>query len=136
MSERADLTVVIPAWNEEENLSLLLPLLNREMEALGVREDITVADHEARDGTGDICRRDGARLLKVSRCGYGRALVEAFAVARGEFVLTMRRPLPPVGIREGSLGKARQCRHADSLEVCRGRQRRHAPDAPPSQRPP
>jgi dolichol-phosphate mannosyltransferase len=89
MNPEKELTIVIPAWNEEKNLDLLLPLLNKTLADLGLRGEIIVADHEAKDSTGDICRREGSSLLKVSRAGYGRALTEAFAAARGEFVITM-----------------------------------------------
>ena len=81
MSEKADLTIVIPAWNEEKNLSLLLPLLKAEMEALGVKGEIIVADHEAADGTGDLCRREGAQLLMVSQASVDQVPPSALHTA-------------------------------------------------------
>jgi dolichol-phosphate mannosyltransferase len=84
-----ELSIVIPAWNEEENLRRLLPLLKSACANLGVAGEILVADHESRDGTAELCRAEGVTLLKVAEQGYGRALLAGFHAARGDFVLTM-----------------------------------------------
>ncbi len=83
------LSVVIPAWNEGDNLRRLLPPLRETVESLGADWEILVADHEGTDGSPEICRREGARLLKVPQGGYGSALLAAFDGVRGDFVLTM-----------------------------------------------
>lgn len=87
--EAKDLSIVIPAWNEGENLRLLLPQLSKALADLGLRYEVIVADHEATDDTASICTREGARLLMISGKGYGTSLREAFATAQGEYVLTM-----------------------------------------------
>jgi len=40
----ADVTVVIPAWNECDNLDLLLPAVKEVLVGLGLRAQIVVAD--------------------------------------------------------------------------------------------
>ena len=57
------LSVVIPTWNEAENLAATL-------EALPERAEVVVADGGSVDGTVEIARRSGARVLA---CEQGRA---------------------------------------------------------------
>ncbi len=84
-----ELSIVIPALNEGQNLSHLLPLVREAAAELGAAHEIIVADGGSQDGTADICRREGARCLMVGERGYGRALLAAFAAARGKYVITM-----------------------------------------------
>jgi dolichol-phosphate mannosyltransferase len=56
-----DLAVVIPAWNERENIELLLPALKEMVADLGLKAEIIVADGGSRDGTGAAAERRGAR---------------------------------------------------------------------------
>lgn len=86
---RPALSVVIPAWNEAENLARLLPDLHATLPPLGLPYELLVADPGSRDGTAEVCAREGARLLDVGGRGYGRALRAAFAEARGGLVVTM-----------------------------------------------
>jgi len=84
-----DLAVLIPAWNERENLELLLPALRETLEGLGVRWEIIVADGGSRDGTAEAAARRGARVIQQRRPGYGAALMEAIAASQASYVVTM-----------------------------------------------
>lgn len=83
------LSIVIPALNEAENLTRLLPLVREAADELGVDYEILVADSGSGDGTADVCRREGVRLLEIATRGYGRAILAAFAAAAGTHVITM-----------------------------------------------
>jgi len=83
------LSIIIPAWNEADNLALLLPQLREILADLGGESEILVADNDSPDATAAICRREGVRCLSVGGPGYGRALRAGFAAARGEYLLTM-----------------------------------------------
>lgn len=84
-----DLSVVIPAWNERENLDLLLPALRETLDGLGVRYEIIVADAGSADGTREAAERRGARVVVQSERGYGGALLAGFAASAGTYVVTM-----------------------------------------------
>ena len=84
-----ELSVIIPAWNEAENLSLLLPRLHEALGALGIGYELLVADAGSVDGTDKVCRAAGATFIDVGARGYGLALVAGFRRAAGSFVLTM-----------------------------------------------
>ena len=71
-------SVVIPAWNEAEAIGPVVAEVLRE--AVG---EVIVADGGSTDGTADVARAAGARVLDAGR-GYGRACVAGAAAARAE----------------------------------------------------
>jgi dolichol-phosphate mannosyltransferase len=85
----ADVTVVIPAWNERENLERLLPALREVLDQLGVRAQVVVADGGSMDRTAETAARWGAQVVRQTEPGYGGALLAGFAVAVAPYVVTM-----------------------------------------------
>jgi len=73
------LSVVIPTWNEAENLAANLDALPRSAE-------VVVADGGSDDGTVEIARRSGARVLTCPR-GRARQMHAGAREARGETLL-------------------------------------------------
>jgi glycosyltransferase involved in cell wall biosynthesis len=53
----------------------------------GIRGEVIVADNGSTDGSQEIARDKGARVVAVERRGYGSALQSGIAAARGQFVL-------------------------------------------------
>lgn len=97
-----DISIVIPALNERENLELLLPLLNEVVAALDLNSEIIIADGGSRDGTEEFATQQGAQVVIQSERGYGGALLAGFASARAPYVVTMDADLshPPVFLRD------------------------------------
>jgi len=97
-----DLSVLIPALNERENLERLLPEIFEVARACGVRTEIIVADGPSHDGTGEVAAQLGARVVRQRERGYGGALLAGFAAAGAPYVLTMDADLshPPAVIKE------------------------------------
>ena len=83
------LSLVIPALNEAESLDRVLPELKKALVALGPTNEIIVVDGGSRDGTHEIVRKHGARLVSQTLPGFGGAYRAGFAQARGEYVLTL-----------------------------------------------
>lgn len=84
-----DLTIVIPARNEGANLRLLLPRIRELLDATGIRYELLVVTDGADADTREAATGLGARALTQVERGYGGALIEGFAQARGAFILTM-----------------------------------------------
>lgn len=84
-----ELAVVIPAWNERENLELLLPALRETLDSLGVRYEVIVADGGSSDGTDEAARRRGARVVRQGERGYGGALLAGFTATLAPWIITM-----------------------------------------------
>jgi dolichol-phosphate mannosyltransferase len=85
----AELAVVIPAWNERENLELLLPALRETLDALEVRYEVIVADGGSSDGTDQAARQRGARVVRQEERGYGGALLAGFRATLAPWIITM-----------------------------------------------
>ena len=81
--------VVIPAWNERENLELLLPALKEVLAGLGVAYEIVVADGGSHDGTREAAESRGARVVLQQERGYGGALLAGFAATTAPYIVTM-----------------------------------------------
>ena len=101
MEEQLDLSVLIPAWNEAENLAVLLPQLRQTMGRLGISGELLVVDGGSRDETRGVAERAGARVILQTEPGYGGALLAGFASVRGRYVMTMDADLShPPGFME------------------------------------
>ena len=85
----AELTVVIPAWNEADNLRDLIPSLHQALKEIQVPAQILVVDGGSRDGTAQVATQLGARAIQQVERGYGGALLAGFAAAQTPFVATM-----------------------------------------------
>jgi glycosyltransferase involved in cell wall biosynthesis len=65
--------VVIPAYNEEDNIGAVLPRIPASV--CGVDTAVLVVDDGSRDGTGEIARQHGAAVARhVTNLGGGAAL--------------------------------------------------------------
>ena len=78
------ISVVIPAYNEEKYLPACL-------HAVGQQEDappyeVVVVDNASTDGTADIARQFGARVVAEPRKGVSRARQTGFEAAGGEII--------------------------------------------------
>jgi len=103
-----DLSVLIPALNEAENLRLLLPLIREVIDELGVRAEIIVVDGGSTDDSKSVAHRLDARVVEQTERGYGGALLAGFAAATAPYVVTMDADLshPPVFLRDFWLRRA------------------------------
>jgi len=102
VSSSLQLAVVIPAWNERENIELLLPALKEMIADLGLTTEIIVADGGSRDGTAEAAQRRGARVVVQKEPGYGSALIAGFAATSAPYIVTMDADLShrPVFLEE------------------------------------
>lgn len=99
---RVDLSVVIPALGESENLSLLLPELRRVLSSLSVQFEIFIVTTPEDAATARAAIESGAQAILQTERGYGGALVAGFAAASGAHILTMDADLshPAPFVRE------------------------------------
>lgn len=87
MSPDTELSIVIPALNEERTIGHCVDKASRAIEILGVVGEIIVADNGSMDKTRQVAESRGARVVPVEGKGYGRALRGGFAAARGRFLI-------------------------------------------------
>lgn len=85
--ETLDVSVIMPCLNESATIGPCVTEALRTIERLGLRGEVIVGDNGSADGSQEIASALGARVIAVEKHGYGAALQEAIAVARGRFVL-------------------------------------------------
>ena len=82
-------SAIVPARNEAECIAGVVNrlLAQRDAEGRPLLREVVVADNGSTDGTADIARRCGARVVAVAQAGYGNACWEAVNVALGDTLL-------------------------------------------------
>jgi glycosyltransferase involved in cell wall biosynthesis len=80
-------SVVIPCLNEADTLATCIVKAQRALCEYNIRGEIVVADNGSTDGSPEIARNMGARVVHVDGAGYGNALMGGIAAARGKFVI-------------------------------------------------
>jgi dolichol-phosphate mannosyltransferase len=91
MTKQVDLSVIIPAYREAENLRLLLPRLIKVLDGMSLCCEILIVDTDpSKDETPDVCREWPVRLVpRVGGESYGDAVRTGIASCVGEYVLFM-----------------------------------------------
>jgi glycosyltransferase involved in cell wall biosynthesis len=81
-----ELSIVIPALNEELTVTEFVRWCREGLAAAGVRGEILIVDSSS-DSTAPLARDAGARVLRVPKRGLGRAYMDAIPYIRGRWVL-------------------------------------------------
>lgn len=82
-----ELTVVIPCLNEAETIGICLDKINRVFSEYNIHGEAVVGDNGSTDGSIDIAREKGARVINITNKGYGNALQGGIAAARSSFII-------------------------------------------------
>ena len=76
-------SVVLPCLNEAGSVALVVRQVLDTFAANGIHGEVVVADNGSTDGSAQLARDAGARVVDVPVRGYGAALSGGFAAARG-----------------------------------------------------
>lgn len=89
-----ELTFLFPCLNEAETVAGCIAEVRRQFEAHGLEGEVLVADNGSTDGSPELARAAGARVIhvvdwfpEVPRRGYGTGLTAGLMAARGRFVV-------------------------------------------------
>jgi glycosyltransferase involved in cell wall biosynthesis len=85
--QAVEVSVVIPCLNEANSLAFCVDKAMKAFRASGLRGEVIVADNGSTDGSIRIAEEHGARIVHVPERGYGVALREGIAAARGPFII-------------------------------------------------
>ncbi len=87
MNEQYELTILMPCLNEAETLAVCIGKAKTFLEQSGVCGEIVIADNGSTDGSQQIARKNGARVVNVPEKGYGAALIGGCNDALGKYVI-------------------------------------------------
>jgi glycosyltransferase involved in cell wall biosynthesis len=86
-TDSPELSVVMPCLNEARSLPLCIEKIQRVFEQESIAGEIVVADNGSVDGSQNIARGMGARVVVVEQKGYGSALMGGIGAARGRYLI-------------------------------------------------
>ena len=81
-----EVSIVIPALNEERTVGDFVDWCREGLASAGVKGEVLIVDSST-DHTTEIAVARGARVLRVPRRGLGRAYIDALPFVRGRYVL-------------------------------------------------
>ena len=87
MEQTCELTILMPCLNESETLATCIMKAKAYLERSGVDGEVLIADNGSTDGSQEIARSLGARVVDVAQKGYGAALLGGIAAARGKYTI-------------------------------------------------
>lgn len=80
------MSIVMPCLNEAESVGECIRAAQAGLAAADASGEVILADNGSSDGSQEIARALGARVVDVPRRGYGAALMGGFKAARGRFI--------------------------------------------------
>jgi len=81
------ISVVMPCLNEAETLERCIKKAFQCFSENSLNGEVIVSDNGSEDGSQEIARRNGARVVHQHIKGYGAALRKGFEEARGEYIV-------------------------------------------------
>jgi glycosyltransferase involved in cell wall biosynthesis len=88
--ERADeieISIVIPCLNEVDTVAACVRKAVSWLSTRAINGEVILSDNGSTDGSIESAERAGARIVRVSRRGYGSALMKGIECARGKYVI-------------------------------------------------
>jgi glycosyltransferase involved in cell wall biosynthesis len=82
-----ELTILMPCLNEAQTLASCIFKARGFLQRAGIEGEILIADNGSTDGSQDIARDHGARVVNIPERGYGAALIGGIGSARGRFIV-------------------------------------------------
>ena len=82
-----EVSIVMPCLNEAETLEKCIVKAQKGFKDAGVKGEVIIADNGSTDGSIEIAKRLGARLIPVPAKGYGSALRGGIQAARGKWII-------------------------------------------------
>lgn len=82
-----ELTILMPCLNEAETLAVCIKKAQSFLQAHAVAGEVLIADNGSTDGSQDIAKELGARVVDIPQRGYGAALIGGTNAAWGRYTI-------------------------------------------------
>ncbi len=83
--KKVEISIILPCRNEEKALESVLAQAKKILSKNRINGEIIVSDSSS-DGSPEIAKKCGVRLIKHDKDGYGNAILEGFKIARGKYL--------------------------------------------------
>ena len=82
-------SIVIPAYNEELSIAGTIKEIKRTVKNNKSYDfEIVVSNNNSKDRTGEIAKKEGARVVFEKKQGYGHAYKKGLSEAKGDIIIT------------------------------------------------
>lgn len=82
-----DLTILIPCLNEENSIGICIEKAKKYLESRTISGEVLVSDNGSTDKSIEIAESLGARVVQTDVKGYGSALLNGIANAKGKYII-------------------------------------------------
>ena len=82
-----EVTILMPCLNEAETVATCVRKARSFLTRTGIEGEVLVADNGSSDGSPQLARDAGARVVEISKKGYGNALIGGIDAATGRYVI-------------------------------------------------
>ena len=87
VATKMELTILLPCLNEAETIEVCVTKAVRYLRENDVVGEVLVSDNGSSDGSIEIAKRAGARVVNTPAKGYGSALLNGIDQARGTYII-------------------------------------------------
>ncbi len=81
------LSIVIPCLNEIETLEICISKCFKSIKKLEIEAEVILADNGSTDGSIELAKKMGAKVIHVKNKGYGNALRGGIIQAKGKYII-------------------------------------------------
>ncbi len=85
--ESVELSIIMPCLNEAKTIGICIKKAQGFLQKYGIKGEIVIGDNGSTDGSKEIARELGARVVDVPIRGYGAALMGAIKAAKGRYII-------------------------------------------------
>ena len=95
MNDKPELSVVIPTYNEKENIEILIPSLEDALQEQGIAAEIIIVDDNSPDKTGEAAKKLNETynnivvVVRTEEKGIASAWFHGYDIARGKYIATI-----------------------------------------------
>ena len=84
-NKKPEISIILPCQNEAEALPFCLKQIKKTIKKNNIKTEIIVSDSST-DESPKIAKKEKVILIKHDKDGYGTAYLEAFKIAKGEYI--------------------------------------------------
>ena len=87
MENEIELTILIPALNEETTIEIVIKKAQKWLKDNNVRGEVLISNNNSIDNTKQIAINNKVRVIDVEKRGYGNAIIEGIKQANGKYII-------------------------------------------------